>query len=241
MKRIIIWMLTLLICAAPAMGESMLKIAIPGYEADVIDYSLAIMQLGAQAVVVWDEYEVSEFDGLLLPGGLDIHPSHYGQQDTACGLTDTALDEVQFSAADAFIKAGKPVLGICRGHQLLNVYFGGSLIQDIETAPKHMKIDDQDNVHSTVAEDYIAALYGEMPTVNSSHHQAVDELGKGLLAVQWAQDSTVEAMRHESLPVISVQWHPERMCFAYAREDTVDGSAVLRYFLDMCQEKDEAF
>lgn len=235
MKKIMIWMLAMLLCIAPAMGEKMLKIAIPGRDADVFDYSMAMMQLGAEPVVIWDEFDVSEFDGLLLPGGLDIHPSRYGQQDIACGLTDEALDEVQFNAAEAFIKAGKPVLGICRGHQLLNVYFGGTLIQHIDTAPDHMKIDDQDNVHGSSAEDYIAGLYGENPNVNSSHHQAADALGDGLIVVQRAEDGVVEAMKHESLPVISVQWHPERMCFSYAREDTVDGSAVLQYFLDMCK------
>lgn len=235
MKKIIVWMLAIMLCIAPAIGEEMLKIAIPGRDAEVINYTLALMQLGAEPAVIWDEYDVSQFDGLLLPGGVDIHPSRYGQQDIACGIIDKALDEIQFNALDAFIKAGKPVMGICRGHQLLNVYFGGTLIQHIDTAPDHTDIDDVDNAHSTTAEDFVAEIYGENPVVNSSHHQAADMPGEGLIVVQRAEDGVVEAMRHESLPVISVQWHPERMCFSYAREDTVDGSAVLQYFLDMCK------
>lgn len=228
-------MLALLLCAAPAMGEDMLKIAIPGREANVINYTLALMELGAEPVVIWDEFDVSEFDGLLLPGGVDIHPARYNQQDIACGIIDEALDEIQFNALDAFIKAGKPVFGICRGHQLLNVYFGGTLIQHIDTAPDHQDIDDVDNAHGTSAQGFVAEIYGENPVVNSSHHQAVDVPGEGLIIVQRAEDGVVEAMAHESLPVFSVQWHPERMCFSYAREDTVDGSAVLQYFLDMCR------
>ena len=224
-----------------AESAEMLKIAIPGRDGDVIDYSMAIMQLGAQPVVIWDEYDPADFDGLLLPGGLDIDPSRYGQADIACGLIDAELDEIQFQAADRFIQAGIPVLGICRGHQLLNVYFGGTLVQHLATADAHMKLDNQDNVHATSADEegFLASIYGTEFAVNSAHHQAVDQLAEGMRAVQWAEDGTIEAMQHQSLPVYSVQWHPERMCFDYQRADTVDGGKLLAYFLEICAEYKE--
>ncbi|MBE5772764.1 MAG: gamma-glutamyl-gamma-aminobutyrate hydrolase family protein [Clostridiales bacterium] len=247
MKKLLMIMLALAMimgmtaaCAEEtAMSNEQLKIAIPGRDGDVINYTIAMMMLGAQPVVVWDEWNVDDFDGLLLPGGVDVHPGRYGQENVACGTIDEELDGIQFAICDAFIKAGKPVLGICRGHQLLNVYFSGTLIQDLENADHHKWTPEGDRVHDTTAAEgsFIADIYGAEFAVNSAHHQAVDTVGEGLVVVQHSDDGVIEAMYHESLPVISVQWHPERMCFDHARTDTVDGSLVLRHFLDMCSAK----
>lgn len=245
MKKLIALVLTVIMIVSAAafaeedtMSQETLKIAIPGRDGDVINYTIAVMMLGAQPVVVWDKWNVDEFDGLLLPGGVDVHPGRYGQENVACGSIDEELDGIQFSIADAFIKAGKPVLGICRGHQLLNVYFGGTLIQDLENADHHKWTPEGDRVHDTTAEkdSFVGRLYGESFAVNSAHHQAVDAVGKGLVVIQHSDDGVIEAMHHETLPVISVQWHPERMCFDHARTDTVDGSHVIQLFLDMCAE-----
>ena len=73
--------------------------------------------------------------------------------------------------------------------------------------------------------------------MNSSHHQAVDIPGKGFRTVMQSEDGVTEAMQHESLPIWSVQWHPERMCFGFRREDTADGSGVFRFFLEQCRER----
>lgn len=242
MKKLIALMLIMMFFIVAACGEetdmsqNVLKIAIPGRDGDVINYTIAMMMLGAQPVVVWDEWNVDDFDGLLLPGGVDVHPGRYGQENEACGTIDEALDEIQFRIADAFVKAGKPVMGICRGHQLLNVYFGGTLIQDLENADHHKWTPEGDRVHDTAAEEgsFLEGIYGTAFAVNSAHHQAVDAVGEGLRVIQHSDDGVIEAMHHEVLPVISVQWHPERMCFDHARSDTVDGSKVLQYFLNMC-------
>jgi len=246
LKRLIVLLmaLTLMLMPTAVFGEDAymsgdtLKIAIPGRDGDVINYTIAMMMLGAQPVVVWDEWNVDEFDGLLLPGGVDVHPGRYGQENIACGTIDEALDGIQFDITDAFVKAGKPVLGICRGHQLLNVYFGGTLIQDLENADHHKWTPEGDRVHDTTADEgsFLAGLYGTAFPVNSAHHQAVDAIGEGLKAIQYSDDGIIEAMHHKTLPVISVQWHPERMCFDHQRNDTVDGSIVLKYFLDMCAQ-----
>lgn len=177
-------------------------------------------------------------DGLLLPGGVDIDPARYRRENVACGEIDAALDALQFAALDAFVRAGKPVFGICRGHQLIDVYFGGTLIQDLPTWPRHKwdEVTDADRAHATraCAGSWIEGLYGASFPVNSAHHQGVEALGDGLVVDQCADDGVIEAMHHARLPVWSVQWHPERMCLSRARADTVDGSRVIRFFIERC-------
>ncbi|MBQ8110039.1 MAG: gamma-glutamyl-gamma-aminobutyrate hydrolase family protein [Clostridia bacterium] len=196
---------------------------------DVLD------KLGARGIAAGGEADLCACDGLLLPGGGDIDPARYHRANTACGRLDPALDEMQFSTLDAFVKAQKPVFGICRGLQLINVYFGGTLIQHLSQSPRH-RWDERgaDRAHDSVAipGSWLAGMYGERFCVNSAHHQGVDALGKGLIVAQRSDDGVVEALRHSVLPIYAVQWHPERMCFDRARPDTVDGSVVLRDFLD---------
>ena len=216
-----------------------LRIAIPIPEGTRYDnYFDTVRALGAEGVAARGDVDASAFDGLLLPGGGDIDPARYHQRNTGCGKIDPGLDALQFSALDAFVRAKKPVFGICRGLQLINVYFGGTLIQDIPQGLAHRwdGITGEDHAHDSeaVAGSWLEALYGAAFPVNSAHHQAVDALGDGLIVDQRAPDGVIEALRHQSLPIWCVQWHPERMCFAHARPDTVDGSAVLRWFLEMC-------
>ena len=149
---------------------------------------------------------------------------------------DALLDSVQFSLLQAFVSAGKPVLGICKGIQLINVAFGGTLIQDLsaESLAIHAWAE-TDKIHISKAAPgtFPAQLYGSAPRVNSAHHQAVGTVGDGLRIAQYGPDFVVEALYHERLPIIGVQWHPERMCFSYAREDMADGSHLLSYFLSL--------
>jgi len=146
-------------------------------------------------------------DGLLLPGGGDLEPWRYGQENTASHGLEPWRDREELELLDWFISRRKPVLGICRGIQVLNVYFGGTLVQDI---PGHSQSHGQDRFHRVCsAPSPLKDLCGEM--VNSAHHQALDRLGSGLEAVQWAPDGIVEAVCHRRLPVWGVQWHPERM------------------------------
>ena len=219
---------------------SRLRLAIPILSEDQYpNYFAALAALGAEGVKTGGRDDPALFDGLLLPGGGDIDPGRYGQENTASVHIDHALDELQFSSLERFLSAGKPVFGICRGHQLLNVYFGGTLHQHLQTSKTHDWQEGQarDKTHETRAEkgSWIEAIYGPAFSVNSAHHQGVMTLGRGLTADQYALDGVIEAMHHQALPVYSVQWHPERMCFAHRREDTVDGSAILRWFLERCR------
>lgn len=148
-------------------------------------------------------------EALLLPGGGDVDPRRYGRENAGSREIDPERDAREFAALRLFIDAGKPVLGICRGAQVINVFFGGTLIQHLEG---HSQIDGVDRLHgSRAADPALLALYGERFTINSSHHQTVERLGTGLVAVQWADDGVIEGIRHRELPVFAVQWHPERL------------------------------
>ena len=217
----------------------MLKIAIPVFPGDHYpNYFAALDALGAQGCKIAADTPADEYAGLLLPGGGDVDPARYGQENRGSGGIDPDLDALQFAACDHFVRAKKPVLGICRGHQLVNVYFGGTLIQDLPSGGVHDwdPGESADKVHVSTAlpGTWIAALYGERYPTNSAHHQAVDRPGRGLVIDSYSEDGVVEAMHHESLPVYAVQFHPERMCFAHRRDDTVDGSVLLRWFLSLC-------
>ena len=178
------------------------------------------------------------YDGLILCGGSDVHPQFYREETDGARGIDLARDEAELRLADTFVRAGKPVLGICRGCQVLNVYFGGSLIQDIPGGwDVHHK--EVDKVHPVTAVEgsLLHRLYGGRFAVNSMHHQAVKELGKGLrITMRSEVVPVVECVEHETLPVIGVQWHPERMCFQKRREDTVDGAVLFRCFIRLCEE-----
>ena len=216
------------------------KIAVCGKKEQVGNYLSALDKLGAEAITVGADAQPKDFDGLLLPGGGDLASWRYGQENAGSDAPDEALDEMQLSVLDRFIQAKKPVFGICRGHQLLNVYFGGTLIQDLPVRNSHTKDEDKrDRVHETTADadSFLGRIYGTAFSVNSSHHQATDRPGRGLRTVQAAADKTPEAAEHESLPVWSVQWHPERLCFEHARPDAVDGSRVLSFFLEQCEKR----
>jgi putative glutamine amidotransferase len=188
------------------------------------NYENALSLVGARCVETpW------EADLLLLPGGGDVHPRFYGQQINGSTDIDEARDGRELALVDEFLRAGKPIVGICRGLQLLNVYFGGTLRQHIEG---HSQIDGVDRLHAiNTAPGLLRALYGARFTVNSAHHQAVETLGEGLQVLACAPDGTAEAIAHKALPVFAVQWHPERLCGAFSRPETVDGAALLSALL----------
>ena len=172
---------------------------------------------------------------LVLAGGGDVDPARYGQENTACFAVDPARDARELQLIEAYLAAGKPILGICRGHQLLNVCFGGSLTQHLPGADSHVPTPEGDLVHQTsaLADSFLGRLYGAAFPVNTAHHQGIDRLAPALEPVQWSPDGVVEGCAHRTLPVWSVQWHPERTCLRHARPDAVDGGALFRWFLGL--------
>ena len=138
----------------------------------------------------------------------------------------------------AFYGAGKPILGICRGHQLINVALGGTLIQDL---PPEQKVfhggAEGDLVHPIRTEPgtLLAGLYGPRFLGNSFHHQAVDRPGEGLRPIAWAGSGLVEALDCPGRPLLGVQFHPERMAPGHGGPDTADGAPLFSWFLDLCR------
>lgn len=175
---------------------------------------------GLPAETLRDLYE--QLDGLLLPGGGDLDPSTYGLNTTARLMgVDRERDHLELTLARWALEDGKPVLGICRGQQLLNVAAGGTLIPDIPSArPDALPHSDPDRApealaHSvTVERDSYLAKTGTPPSVevNSSHHQAVDRVAAGWRVSAVAPDGIIEGIEAPGHPfALAVQWHPERL------------------------------
>ncbi len=175
---------------------------------------------------------IRQFNALLLPGGADIDPALFHQPPKGAKNIDRTVDLRQLQTLDAFVKAGKPVLGICKGMQIINIYFGCTLIQHIRTAAIHQS-DQGDLIHQTwtAKNSFLHEVYGSRFITNSAHHQAVGRLGRGLHIIQETTDHVPEALIHDSLPIIAVQWHPERMCMTHSRSDTVDGMKLFDAFI----------
>lgn len=177
------------------------------------------------------------WDALILPGGGDIDPQFlpgYPPLDSHCSDVDPVLDEKQLSLLDLFVHSGRPVLGICKGMQLINLYFGGGLCQHLSTAEAH-RYKQYDQLHSTHAEEgsFLCKLYGRHFVTNSAHHQGISQPGKKITVIQRADDGVAEGIIHDTLPVIGLQWHPERLCGSFARPDAIDGSLIFQYYCSL--------
>lgn len=174
----------------------------------------------------------SSYDKLLLPGGGDIHPSRFRQPDLGSKTVEPWLDKAQFTLLDIFVRAGKPVLGICKGFQIINVYFGGDIIQHLPTGRTHEYIG-HDQIHSVscMPGSVMHRLYGDSCTVNSAHHQGCGRLGSGLSVTQIAPDGVIEALEHTARPILGVQWHPERTGLISHQPDIADGMKLIQHFL----------
>lgn len=212
-----------------------LKIAILGRSRDTVNYEAALHTMGVACMTTMDTGKLYDFDALLLPGGGDISPAFFGQKNQGSRNLDVELDITQLQALDQFIKRKLPVFGICKGMQLINVYFGGTITQDMPQAPHHAW-DNGDKTHLTDADpdSYLAALYGKQFVTNSAHHQCVDVPGRSLKAIQFSDDGIMEGFSHEFLPVIGVQWHPERLFSDLRPDHAVDGKPLFTYFLSLC-------
>ena len=170
---------------------------------------------------------LAAFDGLVLSGGSDVSPISYGQTALReAWRGDRRRDLYEIACVHAALELGLPVFGICRGAQILNVAFGGTLYQDIETQVESAFVHRDQELYDTLMHDvsvepqsWLAAQLGAEPRrVNSVHHQAIDELGAGLRVVARATDGTIEAIEREPAGeapagaqcfVAAVQWHPE--------------------------------
>lgn len=213
------------------------RIQISGDAGQMDNYIRAVRALGGLPVPGYAPAPDPTCDGLLLCGGGDIEPSRYGQDMAGSFPPDLPRDEAEFALIAAFRAAGKPIFGICRGMQILNVAFGGDMIQHLPAGCRPFHCGREDRVHAVRAAEgsLLFHLYGKLFAVNSFHHQAVDRLGEGLIPTAWSESGVVEALEHTSLPILGVQYHPERMSFDLRRADTVDGEPLLAHFMDLCR------
>ncbi len=190
------------------------------------DYSLALHDAGAAPVILpaaQDEGSLARIlgavQGLLLSGGPDIHPRRYGEEPAAgLGEVDEDLDRMELTAARLALEMDVPVLGICRGIQVLNVALGGTLYQDIPSqVPESIchtpKTDKSVNTHTVRIEpgNRLRRIMGKAEIwVNGKHHQAVKDPAPGLVVTARARDGVVEALEHPDRRwAVGVQWHPE--------------------------------
>jgi len=150
-------------------------------------------------------------NGLIIPGGNDLDPFYY-HESMLCGVKPVSRQrsDFEFALLGKVLELGKPVLGICYGMQLINVFFGGSLHQDIEYAAP-VEIDHKKDYHIIVITENRFLKEGRF-SVNSTHHQAIKRLGNGLSAFAYSKDNVIEAYFKKDYPfLVGVQWHPERL------------------------------
>ncbi|MGX4693213.1 gamma-glutamyl-gamma-aminobutyrate hydrolase family protein [Streptomyces sp. JNUCC 63] len=169
---------------------------------------------GLAAMLPPDEPEraaaaVARLDGLVIAGGPDVEPVRYGAEpDPRTGPPCRARDAWELALIEAALAARLPLLGICRGMQLLNVALGGTLVQHLDGHAEVVGVFGEHAVKPVPGTRYAAAV-PEEATVPAYHHQAVDRLGEGLVASAHAADGTVEAVELPEGWVLGVQWHPE--------------------------------
>jgi putative glutamine amidotransferase len=204
-------------------------------------YVRALENLGALPVLI--PLQMSEatlrgiferLDGLLLPGGEDMDPCTYqAARHPQLGATDKERDRTELLLTEWALAEGMPLLGVCRGAQVLNVACGGTLYQDLHSERPDLAKHDYlppnferfriSHRIQIAADSHLGHALGTLHEVNSMHHQGIDRLGKGLRAVAVTDDGLVEGVEIPELPfVVGVQWHPEEL----ARTDQHSSSLI---------------
>lgn len=165
-------------------------------------------------------------DGFLVTGGIDVHPRWFNEEMNGTGSTNEDLDYIDKAVVEYAVKHKKPMLGICRGHQTINVFMGGTLIQDIG---KHHQ-STRHNVN-TIKNDILA--FDETIETNSYHHQVCKKLAPELIEIAKSYDNFNEAYIGKTLPIIGIQWHPEKTL------DEIPSKIIFNAFLKLLKDNNE--
>lgn len=214
-------------------------------------YAAAVTAVGGLPVLLADARLAGEYaqlaDGLLLTGGESVHPRWFGEtfERLAGGDPDRVRqlragcnamrDEAEMALFQEFFRLGKPILGICRGHQLVNAALGGKNLLDF---PKNHPVEHYSGIQHRVtaeADSVLGQLYGTEFLVNSYHRDCADCVGPDVRVTARSEDGLIEAIQHKTRPIFGFQFHPERM-----RGDAPNpaygpcSDALFRYFLDLC-------
>jgi putative glutamine amidotransferase len=166
--------------------------------------------------------EIERCNGIILSGGEDVHPRFYNKKEYVeyCHEIDERRDDFEWKVLDYTETKQLPLLGICRGLQIANVFFGGTLIPDIPAFGKfnHSRFPEKDRVHAVQVDPYseLSKIVGiEQGEINSAHHQSANLIGKDLVSNAISPDGIVEGLERKNKEGKSflqlVQWHPERM------------------------------
>ncbi len=187
-----------------------------------VEYVAPVETAGGAPVLLAPTSGVGEIldriDGLVLSGGQDMDPVRYGAEREEGASYDPRRDEHEVALVAGARERGIPVLAICRGMQVTNVAFGGTLIVDIDPTDTHRPVKgaaqlDERHPITMAADSRLASVYDTTERiVNTIHHQAVDQLAPGFRAVAWAPDGIIEAIEpDDDWEFWGVQWHPEKM------------------------------
>ncbi|UYM04913.1 gamma-glutamyl-gamma-aminobutyrate hydrolase family protein [Solicola gregarius] len=178
-------------------------------------------------------------DGVLLLGGGDLDPALYGGDPAAPNLygVDRRADDYSIAVVRAARRRGVPVLGICRGNQVINVAAGGTLYPDIADPTLHHGVAPEpmflDETVTLVDRSWVGDLYGtERLVVRSGHHQAIRDVAPGLRAVAWAGDGIVEGVQADDGWCVGVQWHPED-----TDGPAEDAETIIKSFVGVCTSR----
>lgn len=207
-----------------------MTIGIVGRAKDTLRYEQFLHSINVNCITSLTIGELICCQALIFPGGGDINPHLFRASNQGSHNIDTELDLLQLRAFHLAYQSQIPILGICKGMQLINVGLGGTLIQDLPTASLHTSPrSDVYHLTHTRPGSFLHSLYGPELVVNSRHHQAVDKLSSELIPVQWCpQDLCTEAFCHKTLPILGVQWHPERLC---PSQTSITALPLFHYFL----------
>jgi putative glutamine amidotransferase len=186
----------------------------------------------------------SIFDGLLVTGGGDVNPDLYhAAREPATHTEPDFVDYTDIALIKSFIKANKPIFGICRGIQIINVALGGTLIQDLNTCGKDIienyhyqskqmpAVETGRTAHNAMFApgSLLYSIFGSQYPVNSYHHQAVDQVADGLNVTCYSDDGIIEGFEDLARNLFAVQWHPERLIHDKKHLE------LFRRFINMCK------
>ncbi len=203
-------------------------------------YMDALWESGALGCIIEPTTDIKKieeykeiFDGFILSGGVDIHPSYYGEEIKFDSVqTDKARDDFESVAVKEFYLCGKPILGICRGLQALNVFLGGTLYQHIDNHRQQEAGSVQTHSVDVIEGSKLHDIVGENKImVNTFHHQNIKDLAPSLVADAYSYDGYIEAAHDiEHKFCIGVQWHPE---IYYAKDEAM--KKLFLSFVDACK------
>ncbi len=201
-------------------------------------YEAAVEKAGGEALSFHCPDPEMDFDGLILAGGGDMDPAEFQEPNQGSRDIDRPRDKVELALVSRCVYENKPILGICRGHQVVNIALGGNIYQDMNERLVEMHAEGADGkpkAHpiQVGVMTMLDTLYGSEMVVNSSHHQAVRNFGQGLYRTAWDENGVVEAMQHGSLPIWTVQFHPEQVT---DEDGAADGQKIFDFFLEQCRK-----